>query len=194
MTTSVTADATPTPSVDDEARRTLEERARALAAPVRTHEVATELHLAVRLGGHRLAIPAASARHVGPTPPLTAVPAAPAAIVGVAPVLGEIVVVADLAAVLGADAERPYEEGQLLVVDDADGGLGLLVDGVEGLMAIDAGEEASDPTAADERSPHRALTRSTGDGTVVLRLHALLGDARLSSPDSSTAPPIPGAP
>lgn len=174
------------PGSDDD-ERVLAARALALAVPVEESHAATELHVVLRVGDHRLGIPADRARHVAPPRHLTPVPAGPPAVVGVAALLGGIVAVADLADLVGAASGLPREQRPLLVVGDGVDVLALLVDAVEELVALEV-------AAIDDGGPgDGALTGAPVGGLRRLDLDALLADPRLAPPDSSSSEPSQGA-
>lgn len=177
----------PAPDAGDD-HRVLDDRARALAAPLQTDDVATELHLVLRVGDHRLGVAAARARHVAGPRPLTAVSSAPSAIVGMAPVLGELVAVADLAALVGAVSQVPHDQRHIVVVDDGGEGLGLLVDAVEELVDVDLRSGDADSHVLG------ALTGASVGDLRLLSLDAALADPRLAHPDGSPADSAKGSP
>lgn len=158
----------------------LDERARRLAVPlVEDDATLTEPHLVLRVGEHHFSVPVARIRHVSGPKPITAVPATAAAIVGIAPVLGELVTVVDLGPLVGAHVDHPNEECQLVVVDDGDEALALLVDHVDDLVGLVP--DRSDPLSGQ-------LTANLAGGPPRLRIDVLLAEPRLSRVNSSSDP------
>lgn len=179
-----TYDAGALPS-DEDAEEVLAARARALAAPPEGARAPTELHLVLVTGGNLLAVPAHRVRHVAAPKPVTVVPMAPAAVVGIAPVLGGIVAVADLALLVGTGNAVPQEQQTLVLVDDGADPLALLVDGVEELVSLEAFDDSSPGGGALAGPPTDGLRR--------LNLDALLADPRLASPGGPSPEHAQGA-
>lgn len=149
----------------------LDERARLLARSVAARPLDAELHLIVRVGASRLAVPAARARHVTGPQPLAALPAGAAPIVGVAPILGQNVAVVDLGTLLDVVASAPVARRSLLVVDDGEESLALLVDAIETLTMV---ETAAITAASADATGRGELTGDAAGGLRVLRVDALL--------------------
>lgn len=158
----------------------LDERARLLARSVAARPLEAELHLIVRVGVSRLAVPAARARHVTGPQPLAALPASAAPIVGIAPILGQNVAVVDLGTLLDIVSAVPVARRSLLVVDDGEEAVALLVDAIETLTALEV--TATSSASADTSGPGE-LTANADGGLRILRVDALL--AALSPADNN---------
>lgn len=92
----------------------------------------------VRLGGCRYALPMSSVAEVGRPPGLTRVPGLPDWVAGVANWRGRVLAVLDLRPLLHAPAAGLDRRGRLVVLAWRGTTVGLLTDGVEGTMVIDA--------------------------------------------------------
>lgn len=163
-----------TPLAPEDDAAILEDRARSLARPAATALTDTELHVVVRVGGNRLALPAAGARHVTGPKPLAALPTGGEPIVGVAPILGQNVAVVDLATLLDVASELPLARRPLLVVDDGDEAVALLVDEIETLTTVQVSTTEESVGAAPDDPGPRALVGDVVGGLRVLRLDAIL--------------------
>lgn len=133
--------------------------------------------MAVRVGHMELALPIERVGEVVPTPDLARVPMAPPAVAGVTSVRGTIIPVVDLGLrVRGRAADRA---GRMVVLTSADSDerIGLLVDGVAGLVdrssptAARAGDAAGD---VDARFIASAVRPSSGRTIAVLDLDVVL--------------------
>lgn len=171
-----------------ERQRLLEKRAEVLARPLVASDQEAHLDVVVVTvaGGRRYAIEVRHVRQVVRGEALTLLPASGSVLVGVVPVQGETVPVADLAAVLGlaaADASRPF----VLVLAGEQPPVGLLVDDVLTTTSLTEAEVRSRRTP-DETALERGIT---SDGVVVLDGAALLADRRLtvSAPDAPVPTP-----
>ena len=172
--------------IDDELLSVLRERARSLAgARVDVQRAAGEVHVVAHVGDVNLAIPAARARHVVVPGPLAHVPGAPTLIVGICAVLGQLVPVADVAALLGVprSGELP---GRLVVIDDGSALLGLLVDRVEGLTTVHPDDVRSTTSGG---APAGVLAGTDASGAFVLDVEAVLADPRLWPPTGTRFEP-----
>lgn len=167
------------------AARILDERARGLTRPFTTPAAEGDLHVIVRAGGRRVALPMAALRSVVESPPITRLPPNGRSLIGVVALGGEVVPVADLGALLGY-ADRPAEtERLLLVVEDGDSQLALKVDGVEGHETLLPHPSARIDLSDSVHAPAASLTHEVGaDGLVALDINAALADPRLSLPDA----------
>lgn len=171
------------------ARNVLEDRARALARPVRVEPARGSLVALVlfEIGGVAHALEARFVREVLRRPALSPVPLGPAALIGVANVRGEILAVADVSAVLGLSA--PNVPGPVIVLEGPGPSLGLLVDGVEDFVEV--------PTESIAARPHQDKpTESSPDSmllgvipsAMVLSGAALLTEPRFSTTTTTTSP------
>lgn len=143
------------------------------------------LHLIVRAGERKVALPMTALRAVVPAPPLSRLPAEAPALAGLVALAGEPVAVVDLALLLGID-QPPARSGQMLVViDDGNSQLALRVDGVEGhetlLPHLATGIDLSDSALGSTAPPAISVGR---DSLFVLDIEAALADPRLTFTDT----------
>lgn len=162
----------------------LRERARRLARS-EEHERPGVEHLLVSVAGVRLAVPLTALRQTVAPGPVTGLPGLPAELSGVRPLRGEIVCLADTAALLGGQAAHE-PGGQHVVVLEGDRPLGLLVDEVQDLIHLESSELHPAPPAATEFA---VLAGVTSAGVLVLDAPAVLADPRL---DLSASPSSEG--
>ena len=116
-----------------------------------------------RAGATRCAAPIERLREVLPALPLTVLPGAPAAVLGVANVRGTLVTVVDCRRILG-ESDRAVPDATVLV-DLGGKAVGLAVDSVEDLVEVDetdlappvAGESAAWAVRLDDGPPARLL-------------------------------------
>jgi purine-binding chemotaxis protein CheW len=151
------------------ARATLEERARLLARPVAPdrNEDGFEV-LAFTVAGRGYAVELRCVGEVLPRAAISRLPWAPPALVGVANVRGDIVVVVDTARLLGIGELRV--DGPVVILDPDGYRFGLLVDAVDGMTWIAAATLA--PAAGDD-AVARDLVLGVTDSAVVLDASAL---------------------
>lgn len=96
-------------------------------------------HVRVRLGEEHYALPVDEVTEVSELPARTPVPGAPGTVLGVASLRGQVLPVADLAAILGvARSERP---GRMVVAQVGGRRAGLAVDAVTDVGALPAASE-----------------------------------------------------
>jgi purine-binding chemotaxis protein CheW len=124
---------------DDEAAPALPD-----LAPAEREEVpvvlAREEFLTFLLGDEEYAIAIERVREVVRAPPITEVPRAPAHILGVVTVRGEVIAVIDPRRRLGLPAAQPAEgEGKVVIVDAGEGPCGLHVDRVASVVRLRPG-------------------------------------------------------
>lgn len=168
----------------------LERRAALLARPVDlAHEEARlDVVVVTVAGGRRYALEVRHVRQVVRGEALSWLPASGSDLVGVVPVQGEAVPVADLAAVLGLAAADPARPLVLVLAGDHPP-VGLLVDDVLTTMSLPESEVRSHHASeAEAATSERGITR---DGIVLLDAAALLADRRLSVSASPSDPPLP---
>jgi purine-binding chemotaxis protein CheW len=96
---------------------------------------AVEEYLIFRVGQEELAVAIGSVREVLRAPSITEVPRAPAHVLGVMTVRGEVVAVMDARSRLGLGGTEATAS-RILVVDPGDGPLGLLVDQVTSVVRL----------------------------------------------------------
>lgn len=134
------------------------------------------------VAGRRHSVEAGCVREVLRGVEVSRVPWAPVELAGVASVRGEIVTVADTAALLGAPT--PARGGPVVVLHGPPP-LGLLVDEVHDLVDLPAATLAAPP--GDPVDPGRHLVLAIGPEVVVLDAAALLADPRFdTTADRST--------
>ncbi|HUR18302.1 MAG TPA: chemotaxis protein CheW [Acidimicrobiales bacterium] len=179
---SVGAPADPaTDSPELRARAVLAQRARVLARPTR-HDTSGQLLPLVLfgIGGVAHAVEARFVREVLRRPALSMVPSAPAALVGVASVRGEILVVADISALLGLRA--PSMPGPVIVLDGPGPSLGLLVEAVHDFTEVPVDSIVPLPHGGTPTGPApESLLLGATDEATVLSGTAMLTDPRFST-------------
>jgi chemotaxis signal transduction protein len=176
-------------SRDDRARRMLEERAAALARPKdEAAEQASTDVVVMSVAGRRYAIKTRHVRRVVPATSMSRLPGSAGQLVGLVPVEGDAVPVADLAALVGlaaGGAARPLA----VVLGGHEPSVGLLVDEV---IAATTMPDADLRLGETEGAQHRGVELGvTSAGVVLLDGPALLTDERLNT---STSPATPGPP
>lgn len=97
----------------------------------------SEEHVVVRLGGCRYGLPMPSVAEVGRPPSLTRVPGLPDWVAGVANWRGRVLAVLDLRPLLQAERAPLDRRGRLVVLNRGGVTAGLLVEGVDGSVAVD---------------------------------------------------------
>jgi purine-binding chemotaxis protein CheW len=150
------------------------------SAPEREGEpvvLAREEFLTFLLGDEEYAVAIQRVREVVRAPPITEVPRAPAHILGVVTVRGEVVAVLDPRRRLGLPHLRPAEgEGKVVIVDAGDGLCGLHVDRVASVVRLRPGSIEPCPQGiAGQRTEYLAGIGREGERLfTVLDLGALL--------------------
>ena len=138
-----------------------------------------QVHLVVRTGGLRVAVPMSALRSVVVAPPITRLPRSGPAVLGLVALAGELVAVAELAVLVGA-ARAAGSEELLAVIQDGEAQLALRVDAVEGhetlvppaSRQIDLSDSGTPPLS-------RMVTPLGRDGLFVLDVELALADPRL---------------
>ncbi|MCC6558165.1 MAG: chemotaxis protein CheW [Polyangiaceae bacterium] len=123
----------------------------------------------VSVGAQRIAIPAEDLREIVPLPDVTALPALPPWLLGIAEVRGELLGVIDLATIAGMRGQRA---AMMAIVDGSRGPLGLAVEAVLGFRDIHV-DELSTELGEGAQGPFRAITR---DLVAVLDARRLPGE------------------
>lgn len=103
---------------------------RATLAPDANQETGAVAVLAVSAGDESYGFPLSSVREILVPPPLTEVPRAPAAVLGVITVRGQIVTLVDLPKMLKLEVEQTEPYGRVLLIDNGDELIGVAVDRV----------------------------------------------------------------
>ncbi|MBK9517607.1 MAG: chemotaxis protein CheW [Anaeromyxobacter sp.] len=112
-----------------------------MAAPAQAAAAAPEPeqrveYLTFLLGAEVYGVEIGRVREVMRSPPITEVPRAPADVLGVITVRGEVVAVFDPRARLGLPPSGPSEGGRVVIVDDGAGPCGLQVDAVASVVRL----------------------------------------------------------
>lgn len=96
-------------------------------------------HVVVRLGGSRFALPMDAVAEVGRLPGFTRVPGTPPWVAGVANWRGRVLGVLDLRPLLDLPVEprNRSREARLVVLSNAGVQVGVLADGVDGVLDVD---------------------------------------------------------
>ncbi|MPY94194.1 MAG: hypothetical protein GEV08_14370 [Acidimicrobiia bacterium] len=144
--------------------------------------------------------------------PVARVPGAGHALLGLRPAGGELVVLADVGALLGTSSARAPGERYVVVLDDPEAPLGVLADAVEEMADVPRGSLRPMPEAGGlvlgvADLPGASVTGGTSGppdgpgGLLVVDVDALLRDPRMSTsplgapaahpPDRSSAPTPP---
>jgi purine-binding chemotaxis protein CheW len=136
-----------------------------------------EEYLTFLLGPEEYAVAIERVREVVKAPPITEVPRAPAHVLGVVTVRGEVVAVLDPRRRLGLPGAAPLAgAGRIVIVDGGDGACALLVDAVASVVRLPAG--ALEPCPQGIGGPRAEFLAGIGrDGDrlfTVLDLGALL--------------------
>jgi purine-binding chemotaxis protein CheW len=114
--------------------------ATAPAAPAPASEpLERDEYLTFLLGAEEYGVEIGRVREVMRSPPITEVPRAPADVLGVITVRGEVVAVVDPRRRLGLPPGGSVESGRVIIVDDGRGAFGLLVDAVANVVRMRRG-------------------------------------------------------
>jgi chemotaxis signal transduction protein len=97
------------------------------------------LHVHIRAGAENYALPVSTVREVAELGEVSTLPGAPAGVLGVRNVHGEVVPVLDLAELLGVAAGG--EPGRIVIAEDSGRTVGLAVEGVIGVEEIEGASE-----------------------------------------------------
>jgi chemotaxis signal transduction protein len=127
------------------------------------------IHVRVRAGGEHYALPVEGVREIARRDRITPVPGAPAAVLGVWNLRGDVIAALDLAALLGLEGSA--EEGRIVVAERAGLRAGLAVDEVTDVGALPERIEAADSDYLEGS----VLVGSTPVG--IIDLGAVLGAA-----------------
>jgi len=96
-------------------------------------------YLTFLLGSEEFGVDIERVREVMRAPPITEVPRAPADVLGVITVRGEVVAVIDLRGRLGLPGNASVQSGRVIIVDDGQGAFGLQVDAVANVVRLPRG-------------------------------------------------------
>jgi len=100
------------------------------------------MHVRVRAGREHYALPVAGVREIATLDRITPVPGAPAEVLGVWNLRGDVMAAIDLAYLLGL--AREAEPSRILVVEDGDVRAGLVVESVAGVDSLPEPLEPAD--------------------------------------------------
>ena len=96
--------------------------------------------LAVRAGQEVYGFPLSSVREILMPPPIAEVPRAPASVLGVISVRGQIITVLDLPKMLDLELEQTTPYGRVLLIDNGDELIGVAVDRVIQVYRMEPGQ------------------------------------------------------
>ncbi|HET6922698.1 MAG TPA: chemotaxis protein CheW [Anaeromyxobacteraceae bacterium] len=121
-------------------------------------------HVLFRAGGERFALPLEAVREVvSPQPPFARVPRTSEAVRGAMNLRGRVVVVVDLAPLVGLPPQAlAPDQGQVVVLDRDRRALGLLIEGVLGVEALGPPERGGAGAVA------RGVVSAGGNAVTVL--------------------------
>jgi len=126
-------------------------KAAARAREVREESALVRELLRVEVGGEPYALPIERVREIVRLCPITKVPRAPALVLGVISLRGEIVQVLDLRQALGAEAKEPTRRTRIVVLHGENGEIaGWLVDAVNEVLRVPEVELSAPPGDAGE--------------------------------------------
>ncbi len=158
---------------DEQEREQLRARARELARPVATERPATERELiSFRIGQEQYAIASRCVVEIFPMRELVPIPGVPAPIIGLASWRGGILVVSDLAELVGTSVESTGERRYVVVVGGAQATFGVPVDSVGDAIAADDRDVLPLPEGMAAKS--ELVTGVVQDTVLVLDDDALL--------------------
>jgi len=103
---------------------------KATLAPDPTSETGSIAVLAVSAGAEIYGFPLSSIREILVPPPIAEVPRAPAPVLGVIAVRGQIITLVDLPSLLNLETVQPEGYGRVLLVDNGEELIGVAVDRV----------------------------------------------------------------
>jgi purine-binding chemotaxis protein CheW len=139
-------------------------------------------YVMLRLGGSRYAVGMSTVAEVGRLPKLTRVPGTPIWLTGVANWRGRILAVLDIRPLLGTVATPTGSLGRLVVLTEGGVTVGLLTEGVQGVIDCDVERIEPPPMTLEAEAVallHGQFTEPTGpiavlDATAVLALRMRL--------------------
>ena len=151
----------------------------------------------LELAGQQYALPVRQVREVLPRAALTALPGAPAGVLGVLSLRGVMLPVLDLRQRLGLPSVPASLGQRIVVVEVPNATVGLLVDAVTGIVArpsgaaTDALADSPEPSLAKSDDVIRRVVEIDGRVVSILESRAAVG-AGLVAYVAAIAPPAPG--
>ncbi|MFO0827833.1 MAG: chemotaxis protein CheW [Phycisphaerales bacterium] len=156
----------------------LDENTRFVAAPARRGERSARAVLVARLGGEWLGFDVRVARRVVRVAAVHRVPhRTHDAFAGIANIAGELALVAKLDRILGVEHRGDAQSQRMIVLGDEGRSWVVLVDGVEGVMRLDAASFRAPPATVDraiDGMTEALAERSDGKFVAVLESDRLL--------------------
>ncbi len=166
---------------EEEKRRILRARARALASPRKAEERAPGQQIEVVefvLGPERYAIESSYIREIHPLNEFTPLPCAPAFVLGLVNVRGQILSIIDIKKLFDLPEKGLTDLNKVIIVQGSQMEIGVLADAIVGVRPVALDElHASLPTLTGIRAEY--LKGITKDPLVVLDIESILSDARL---------------
>ncbi len=150
----------------------------------------TESFLLLTLAEERYAYPATYALEILQVPPIVPVPGAPPAVVGIINFRGRILSVTTIHGALGLGRGNPGPAGRVIVTKDLPLDTGILVDGVEEIAEIAAGDIQPAPASAGSEKTRHIV----GEVYINERLVAVLDMKQLCASGSLCLPGPDSAP
>ncbi len=156
-------------------------------APVRASVETSEARkewLTFFLAGEEYAVAIEQVREILKAPDITEVPRAPAHVLGVIMVRGEVIAILDPRRRLGLPTARPGRQARVLVCDVGDGPRGLLVDSVSNVVRLPPSSVEARPTGIGGPSAEciAGIGRDRDRLFILLDLAAVLRDAAPARP------------
>ncbi|MBI3964270.1 MAG: chemotaxis protein CheW [Chloroflexi bacterium] len=130
------------------------------------------------IGGQRYALALAQVREVLPRAGLTQLPEAPAALIGLLRLRGTLLPVLDLRLRFGVSPAVPRIDQRIVVAWVGQAIMGLLVDGVDGVLALRDGAKPGEPGRAGQLVQH---VEETPGGAVILLDTAALAEPAVTA-------------
>jgi chemotaxis signal transduction protein len=138
-------------------------------------QAAHDTHVLVRIADDRYAVPLDAITQVQPVPGVTRVPGAPPWLVGVANCRGRVLAIADSRLLMGGRPHPLGSSARLLVVAAEGVEVGLLVDAVLGLLALQGPSVAVPGTIAPQAAALLAGVALADGPVAVVDVEAVVG-------------------
>ncbi len=164
---------------DDEKKRILRQRARALAAEPERRESREQLEL-VRfvLAGENYAFESRYVREVHPLRDYTPVPCTPAFVLGIVNVRGEILSIIDIRKFFGLREERLSDLNRVIVLSSGEMTIGILADAIVGIDTLPLQAIKSSPVTFTGLG-REYLKGVTAEGIAILDAGKIISDKRI---------------